>query len=265
MFKRFLALVCLSFVLIAFTFQFPLLRSSISNWFQSTSRPVLQAFSLMSAQAMNLRSHFYNYWDAIEKQKELESQIEEQASQLVKLAETLRENERLRNLLDFRESLQQKAVGARVIGFGLKPWKKSILLDKGSSQKLKPMSVLVVPAGLVGRVVEVGPLTSQAILLTDPDSRVTAMTLNSRAQGMIEGNGTDKLKLRYLNLDDQVQVGETVVTSGVSDIFPKGLNIGVVESMERDADGLHLAASVRPVVRFSKLEELLCLDPSESK
>ena len=174
------------------------------------------------------------------------------------------ENSRLKRLLEFNDSLPQKSVGVRIIGYGLKPWKKSILLNKGSSQGVKPQSVLVVPAGLVGRVVEVGVLSSQAIILTDPESRVTAITLTSRAQGVVEGNGGGKLKLRYLNLDDAVQVGEIVVTSGLSDIYPKGLRIGRIESIERDPDGLHLAATVRPAVRFSKIEEMLCLEPSNS-
>ena len=168
-------------------------------------------------------------------------------------------------MLDFNDSLPQKGVGVRIIGYGLKPWKKSVVLNKGSSQGIKPLSVLVVPSGVVGRTVDVGLLSTQAILLTDPESRVTAVTLISRAQGVVEGNGGDKLKLRYLNLDDSVQVGEIVVTSGLSDIYPKGLRIGRIESVERDADGLHLSATVRPSVRFSKIEEMLCLEPSDLK
>ena len=264
MFKRFLAFAAASFVLVAFTFQFPVIRDSVGSNAHSAFRPLLEFASLLSSQASNIRNQFYNYWNAIDKQHEQEQQINELESRLVHLEEVLLENSRLKRLLDFNENLPQKSVGVRIIGYGLKPWKKSILLNKGSSQGVKPQSVLVVPAGLVGRIVDVGVLSSQAITITDPESRVTAITLTSRAQGVIEGNGGSKLKLRYLNLDDAVQVGEIVVTSGLSDIYPKGLRIGRIESIERDPDGLHLAATVRPAVRFSKIEEMLCLEPSNS-
>lgn len=265
MFKRFLIFAAAAFVLIAFTFQFPRIRNSASSWSQSLFRPFLESASILSAQAWNVRNQFYDYWNAIDKQHEQEQQIEELESRLVHLDEVLLENSRLKSLLDFRDTLPQKAVGVRIIGYGLKPWKKSVLLNKGSSQGIKNTSVLVVPSGLVGRIVDVSLLSSQAILLTDPESRVTAMTLTSRAQGIVEGNGNEKLKLRYLNLDDPVQVGEIVVTSGLSDIFPKGLRVGRIEAVQRDPDGLHLSATVKPAVRFSKVEEMLCLEPSESK
>ncbi len=265
MFKRFLAFAAAAFVLVAFSFHFPKIRSSAGSWFHFALRPFLESTSILSAQASNIRHQFYNYWNAIDKQHEQEQEIEELESRLVRFDEVLRENNRLKRLLDFRDSLPQKAVGVRIMGYGLKPWKKSVLLNKGSSQGIKPLSVLVVPSGLVGRIVDVGLVSSQAILLTDPESRVAAVTLNSRAQGIAEGNGGDKLKLRYLNLDDAVQVGEIVVTSGLSDIYPKGLRVGRIESVERDADGLHLSATVRPAVRFSKIEEILCLEPSDLK
>ncbi len=265
MFKRFLAFAAAAFVLIAFTFQFPKIRNVTGVWAHSFFRPFLESTSLVSAQAGHVRNQFYNYWNAIDKQHEQEQEINELESRLVHFDEVLGENNRLKRLLDFRDSLSQKAVGVRIMGYGLKPWKKSVLLNKGSSQGIKPLSALVVPSGLVGRIVDVGLLSSQAIFLTDPESRVTAVTLNSRAQGIAEGNGGDKLKLRYLNLDDAVQVGEIVVTSGLSDIYPKGLRVGRIESVERDPDGLHLSATVRPAVKFSRIEEMLCLEPSDLK
>jgi len=265
MFKRFLAFAAAAFVLIAFTFQFPHLRSSTGAWFLSFFRPILEGSSLVSSQAGKVRHQFYDYWRALDKQHEQEQEINELESRLVRFEEVIRENDRLKRLLDFRDSLPQNAVGVRIIGYGLKPWKKSILLNKGSTQGIKPASPLVVPSGLVGRIVDVGLISSQAILLTDPESRVTAVTVNSRAQGIVEGNGTQKLRLRYLNLDDSIEVGEIVVTSGLSDFYPKSLRIGRVESVERDPDGLHLSATIQPAVRFSKVEEMLCLEPSDLK
>lgn len=265
MFKRYLVLAAAAFVLIAFSFQFSNIRTVGGRISQTIAQPFFEASTLFSRQAFNLRHQFYDYWNALEKQNELRQQIDELESRLIQEEELRRENARLKQLLGFRDEIKPKSVGVRIVGYGLKPWKKSVMLDKGSQHGLHNRSPLVVSAGLVGRIVDVAPTSAQAIFLTDPDSRVTAMTMNSRAQGMIEGNGTEKLKLRYLNLDDPVEVGEIVITSGVSDIYPKGLRIGRIESVERDPDGLHLSATVKPAVRFSKIEEMLCLEPSDLK
>ncbi|HRY85959.1 MAG TPA: rod shape-determining protein MreC, partial [Candidatus Omnitrophota bacterium] len=155
--------------------------------------------------------------------------------------------------------------GARVIGEDLTPWKKVVVLDKGSRHNLKKDMVVVVPEGLVGRILEVEPYTSRAILLPDPDCRVSALTSASRAQGIIAGIGTEKLQMRYLSLDAEIALGEDVITSGIGSVFPKGLQIGKIESIERDGDGLHLLALVKPSVPFSKIEEVLCLDFSQQK
>ena len=124
---------------------------------------------------------------------------------------------------------------------------------------------VIAPEGLVGRILEADHATSSVILLVDPDCRVSALTATSRAQGVITGIGTEKLQMKYLALDAEIAVGEDVTTSGIGSIFPKGIQIGKIESIERDSDGLHLLALVNPAVPFSKLEEVLCLVSSPQK
>ena len=126
------------------------------------------------------------------------------------------------------------------------------------------MAVLV-PEGLVGRVMEVGANSARVLLLTDPDSRVVALGDQSRAQGVAAGDGSSRLKMEYLELESGAAVEETVSTSGMSGIFSKGIRIGKITGLMRDASGLHLEARIEPFVRFSKLEEVLCLASSRQK
>lgn len=140
-----------------------------------------------------------------------------------------------------------------------------MILDKGSKDGLKKEMAVVVAEGVVGRILEVGPVTARVILLLDPEARVGTITEQSRAQGIVAGDGSPKLHMEYLTLDSGVVVEETVITSGVGGIFPKGLRIGTIESISRDPDGLHLAAYIRPFVSFSKLEEVICLESSQAK
>lgn len=251
-------------VLIAF-FQYPRLNTFFHSVFSALARPAL-------ALGSNLRDGFYavryqsgNFLNAVGKQKGYLSRILELEGQLARFRELERENQRLKKLLNFSLPMGMQTIGARVIGEDVTPWKKIVLLDKGSRHHLKKDMAVVVPEGLAGRILEVEPYTARAILLPDPDSRVSALTATSRAQGIIAGIGTDKLQMKYLALDAEVAVGEDVMTSGVGSIFQKGLQIGKIESIERDRDGLHLLALVTPFVPFSKLEEVLCLASSQQK
>ena len=252
------------FVLILF-YQYPHLNQTVHSVGNTLVRPVLVVGSGVREAFYELRYQSGNYLDAVGKQKEYLTRIQDLEAQLVRYHEMERENERLKKLLNFSQPLAVRTIGARVIGEDLTPWKKVVLIDKGSRHNLKKDMAVVVPEGLAGRVLEVEPYTSYVILLPDTDSRVSALTSTSRAQGIIAGIGTDKLQMKYLALDAEIAIGEDVTTSGIGSIFPKGLQIGKIESIERDSDGLHLLALVKPSVQFSKLEEVLCLVSSPQK
>ena len=248
-----------------FFYQYPRLNGSVHAVFDTLARPVFVVGSGFRQAFYALRYQSGNFVDAVGKQKEYLGRIQELEALLLRSREMERENERLKKLLNFSQPLAVRTIGARVIGEDLTPWKKVVLIDKGSRHNLKKDMAVVVPEGLAGRVLEVGPYTSYVILLPDADSRVSALTSASRAQGIITGIGTGKLQMKYLALDAEIAIGEDVTTSGIGSIFPKGLQIGKIESLERDGDGLHLLAVVKPSVQFSKLEEVLCLVSSPQK
>ncbi|HOW88114.1 MAG TPA: rod shape-determining protein MreC [Candidatus Omnitrophota bacterium] len=258
----FLAVPVLALVLF---FQYPRFNEAIHAFFYTLARPAFVIASGLRQGFYALRYESAGFFNAVSKQKEYRARIQELETQLIHYDDMERENARLKRLLNFSKPLGARTVGARVIGEDLTPWKKVVVLDKGSRHNLKKDMVVVVPEGLVGRILEVEPYTSRAILLPDPDCRVSALTSASRAQGIIAGIGTEKLQMRYLSLDAEIALGEDVITSGIGSVFPKGLQIGKIESIERDGDGLHLLALVKPSVPFSKIEEVLCLDFSQQK
>jgi rod shape-determining protein MreC len=246
-------------------YQFPKLNETFHSLFSTLIRPVLVIGSGLRQGLYSIRYQSGNFLDAVHKQKEYLARIQELETQLIRFKEMERENKRLMKLLNFSSPLVLRTIGAHVIGEDVTPWKKVVLLDKGSHHNIKKDMVVVVPEGLVGRVLEVEPYTAHALLLPDPDSRVSGLTSVSRAQGIVTGIGTDKLQMKYLALDAEVAIGEEVITAGVGSLFPKGLQIGKIEAIERDSDGMHLLALVKPSVSFSKLEEGLCLVSSPQK
>ena len=258
--KRYAVLFLLIAIPFLLTFQDARIREPIHAASLTVLKPALIAVSSVQITLLSARDSFVRFWKTFQDQGRLEEQITELQSKLVTFDEAIKENERLKKLLDFKQTLRTKSIVARIVGGDFSPWRRTLILDKGKKQGLKKDMAVVVPEGLVGRILEVGNQTSRAILLIDGDARVSAVSEQSRAQAVTAGDGSSEMKLKYLDLDSGISVGETVLTSGVGGLFPKGLRIGMITAVSKDNDGLHLLANVKPYVNFSKLEEVICLD-----
>lgn len=245
--------------------QNPNIREPLRGWSLSLFKPVLLVGDGTLQFFDSTRSGFGRFIKAFQGQEANEKKITELESELNQYRELSKENERLRKLLEFRDTLEGKKIAARVIGWDPSPWRKTLILDKGKNQGIRKNMAVLVAEGLVGRIVEAGPSTSRAILLLDADSRVSAMAEESRAQGVVTGYGGQELTLEYLELEGNVAVGENVSTSGLNGLYPKGIRIGKITAISRDSTGLHLQAKISSFVRFSKLEEVLCLESSRVK
>lgn len=263
-FKRSYFFLAAGFLPLLVLLQNPRMREPVHFFSLSLLKPFLVGGHSVVVAASNTREALGHFWMTLRNQTRNEARIAELESKLLTFDELARENERLKKLLDFKRSTPVKSIAAHVIAWNLSPWRKTVVLDKGSRQGLKKDMTVVVERGLVGRMMEVGPTTARVILLIDPDARVSAITEQSRAQGIVSGDGSPFLSMNYLDLDAGVAVGEKVLTSGIGGLFPKGLGIGKIESIAKSADGLHLVARIGPWVPFSKLEEVLCLEFSRA-
>jgi len=161
----------------------------------------------------------------------------------------------LEQLLELRTHVELATVAAAVIASGASPEFRTITIDKGTADGLKADMAVIVPAGVVGRIVTTSPRASKVQLLIDRNAAVGAIIERSRANGVVEGNGAG-LRMNYISGAADVQVGDTVVTSGIDGIYPKGFVIGQIESIERASGGLG-AVSVRPLVDYSSVEAVL--------
>lgn len=247
------------FIPVLFFLQSSPVKDLVRGWGLFFLKPVFIAGDVVSDTAEDAFQAGARFWRAFQTETRKEERIAELEAEVRRLGEAAKENERFKKLLDFKDSLQGRRIPARVIGWDPSPWRKTILLDKGAAAGIQKDMAVMVPEGLVGRVIETGPGSARVILLTDPDARVGGVADQSRAQGVISGNGSNRLTMGYLELEGGVAVEETVLTSGVGGLFPKGIKIGRILSLSRDDAGLHLEAVLEPAVRFTKLEEVLCL------
>jgi rod shape-determining protein MreC len=176
----------------------------------------------------------------------------------------------LQQLLDLRGVPDLKTAAAAVIGSGPDPTFRTMTIDKGTQDGLRPNMAVIAPTGVVGRVVMPVARASKVQLLIDRDAGAGVMIERSRVSGVISGAGaTDELAFRaglidldYIPTTADVKVGDRVVTSGVDGIYPKGLVVGEIQSIEREAGEFRI--KVRPAVDFSSLETVLVVVNSPS-
>ena len=200
---------------------------------------------------------------------ELEELNQTLVSENFRLSEVERENQALRELLDFavtQPSLEMRGaqIVARVLGQDSINFQNFILLDLGSEQGIEEGMPVVTNLGLVGRITEVNPTTSKVLLITDPNSGVNAILSNSRVNGVIKGVPGGTLIMDYIPQDVVISVGEDILTSGLtSEIgggrFPKGIPIGQVVQIIQSDEEVSQQAIVIPAVDFAKLDLVLVI------
>jgi len=174
---------------------------------------------------------------------------------------------RLRELLQFKESLRSPMVAAQVIGRDPTGWFESILIDKGSQAGLRLNMPVVDARGVVGRLVAVSPHYAKVLLLIDQNSAVDCLVQRSREKGILKGLPSRLCRLHYVSRAADVAVGDKIVTSGMDRIFPKGLPVGEVLEVVDTPWEFFKDVRVKPSADFSKLEEVLVLlkeDPLSS-
>jgi rod shape-determining protein MreC len=159
------------------------------------------------------------------------------------------------DLLKLREATQLDTVAAGVIAGSASPDFRTLTIDKGSSDALRPDMAVIAPAGVVGRIITPSARAAKVQLLIDRNAAAGAIVERSRAQGVVEGTG-GSLRLNYVSGTADVQKGDVVSTSGIDGIYPKGFVIGQIESVERTAGGFG-AIVIRPAVDFSSIEAVL--------
>jgi len=175
------------------------------------------------------------------------------------LNEVLEENKRLRELISFKNNSGYKVIAAAVIGRDPSNWSSSIIIDKGSSRGIKKGNVSMTFLGLVGRVVEVNNTTSKIMLINDPALSVSAVIQRSRQEALVCGSLGGSLIMKYLPKDSDIKIDDAVVTSGLTQNYPKGLLIGTVEDIGEEFSSLSRYAVIKPAVNLSNLEEVLII------
>ncbi|MFZ0814711.1 MAG: rod shape-determining protein MreC [Candidatus Sulfotelmatobacter sp.] len=196
--------------------------------------------------------------------RELKGQIEKLQLEQVRLSEDATQAHRLQSLLAFKGAVHLQTVAAQVIGSSGSDLSRSVYIDKGSNEGIAPDMAVITAGGIVGKVLRVYPSTSLVLMINDQSSGVGAMLEKSRLQGVLRGTSNGQVILERVMSDEQVTPGDTVLSSGGDQIFPKGLPVGTVTKVSPGRE-LFLNIQIKPAADLSRLEEVLVVTEKQEK
>jgi len=174
-------------------------------------------------------------------------------------------NTRLRNLLNFQKEPTNRVVAAEVIGKDPSGWFKTVIIDKGKAEGLQKGLPVVLPQGIVGQVIEASSHYSKVMLIIDRNSAVDALVQRSRARGIIKGASADQCRFEFVLRKHDVQIGDTVIASGLDGVYPKGLRIGRISDLSEPKSDIFYDITVAPFIDYETLEEVLVILRPEIK
>jgi rod shape-determining protein MreC len=223
---------------------------------------------VVHAGGLGLRDLWSSYLDLVDVKQQNEAlaarnqqlQLEESA-----LAEDARQGERLQELLAFKQHYVDSTVPAQVIGTGGSDHGRTLIIDKGAEDGIAVDMPVITPDGIVGKIREVNPHSSEVLEISDPNSAAGVLLEETRTRGILSGDGSGRPEIVNLMPDDRIQKGQLVLTSGGDQIFPRGLPVGVVEKVVPDYLNQPLVDVIlKPAANLSRLEEVLVVTATSS-
>lgn len=216
----------------------------------------------------NIADGIYDFWQSFLKAKNLKKENEKLKeetfgflSQESKIKELEKENKFLKEKLSLFDSQNQIFAQVR----GIVDNGTSILINQGQDQNAVLNSPVVSKENIIlGKISESYQKISKVILLTNSQSQIAVMTQESLARGILYGDGEKKQPiLKMVSREEEIKVGDKIVTSGFDNIFPKGFLIGEISELKKDDLGIFQEAKVKPYIDFGNLEEVFVVIPEK--
>jgi rod shape-determining protein MreC len=228
----------------------------IRVWAVGAVTPLEKALVWTQTTSGNIWHNYFYLRGVRAENRSLKAQIERMSLEQVRMSQDADQARRLQALLAFKEQFISQTMAAQVIGSSGSELSRSVYIDKGRNDGIKPDMAVIVAEGVVGKVLRVYRSTSLVLLIDDQTSGVGSILDKTRLQGILRGTPSGEVVLEKVMSDETVPVGELVLTSGGDGIFPKGLLVGRVTKATPGSE-LFLNIRVRPAADLSRLEEVL--------
>lgn len=224
----------------------------------SLATPVQTIVAQLHRSAFAVWSTYREWKNLLAENRTLREEVEQLRLESLQVRETLAENLRLRRLLALKERLPLGTVSGEVIAQEWSGWVRSLTVNRGRRAGIRRLTPVIVPDGLVGRVVAARANLAVIQLLSDPSSVVGALVQRTRTLGMVEGEPGGGLRFKFLARDGGgIRAGDLIVTSGLGGVFPKGVPVGRIAQVEVRDSALFQFVPLIPTVDFARVEEVL--------
>jgi rod shape-determining protein MreC len=227
--------------------------------------PIQSATARLGEGATSVVRDYLDLVHVREENLKLRTELARVTADRSRLAELQTENRHLADLLELKDALQMDAVAANVIGSDATGTARTLILGQGSASGLKTGMAVLCNQGIVGKIIEVSPHASRVLLIDDHNSALDGFDQRSRARGIVAGVVDDGLIMKYVDRTEDVRAGDTVVSSGLDGIYPRGLLVGTIRSLRREGPGMFVTVRITPAVDFRSLEQVLVVTQQPPK
>lgn len=229
----------------------------VNVWAAEVFGPFERGFHGAIESTVEAWASVHDLWAYKEANKQLGSDLVVARARIQQLTEKASEADRLKALLQFKEQSPYKTIAAQVIAASPQDGSTTVVIGRGKDAGIEVDMPVITPDGVVGKIAAVFAHTAQILLITDPTCGVGCLLEESRTQGVLKGSGRNQCGLHYVMDDQKVAVGEAVVTSGLDQVYPRGLLVGHVI---RSEDGnIYRQITVKPAASLNRLESVLVL------
>jgi rod shape-determining protein MreC len=242
-------------------------QSVLRIWLVTGFAPVVRVADAVLSSVKGTGASYVDVRHAREENLELREKVDQLTAERNNALERAAELDRLRTQLALPPRPQYRELAANVISRNASLWFRRLTIDRGTLDGVKRDMPVATAGGIVGRVISVGPNFAMVQVITDKHAGVGAMLQASRAMGEIRGLDNDRCELKNISTSEKVEVGESVVTTGLDRIYPKGLLVGTVERIEADPNAPWHKIVVKPAAPVDRVEHVLVLlvEPKDLK
>ncbi len=229
---------------------------------------VLYPAQWLALQPVQMMQNFTGYLTDLKTARKTEEaarlKLAEQSQRAGQVEQLLLENERLRQLLALRDRVQASATAAQVLHDATDPYSRRVVIDKGQLQGIEPGSPVMDESGVLGQVTRVYPFVSEITLLIDRDQVIPVMNSRTGTRSVVYGVPTPhggQLELRYMSVTEDVREDDLLTTSGVDGVYPAGLPVARVTSVDRRTDSTFARIHAAPLARMQGVLHVMVLTP----
>ncbi|HYX11090.1 MAG TPA: rod shape-determining protein MreC [Candidatus Acidoferrum sp.] len=232
--------------------------STARDFFAVVTMPIQTGLAKASRATFGLWDTYIDWKNVRVENRRLRAEVQGLRVGALRVTETDDENRRLRRLLALQENLPLTTLSGEIIAREWGGWIRSLTVNRGRGDNVPRLTAVISPNGLIGRVVDVRLGVSIVQVLTDPTSIVGAHVLRTRTPGIVEGDPRGTLRFKFMARDGaSIQSGDMLVTAGQGGLFPRGIPIGTVRSIDNRGAALFHYADLTPAVDFARVDEVL--------